>query len=131
MILENITNENLYYDNSLKKVISKIRYNKKKIILKIETEEIIKLENSILFIRNSDKIKTIFNSLNNILQEKFNIDNFIFINDFDNEQILKFNCFIKQWDFRKKNEYKVNILLSHLESISNNIYCQCYVISIL
>lgn len=131
MILENITNDNLVYDNSLKKVISKIKYNKKKIIVKIDKIEIIKKENNTLFIKNSDRIKKIFNVLNNTIQEKFNIDNFIFLNDFENNDILEFHCFIKNDNFEKKKENKINILLSHLESISNKIYCQCYVINIL
>lgn len=130
MILQNITNTNLFYDNSLKKVISKIKYNNKNIVIKIDNIEIIKLENNILYIKNSKKINKILNLLSKILQERFKIDNCIFQNNLD-DTFLKFHCFIKNITFTKNHYYKINIFLSHLESISNKIYCQCYVIDIL
>lgn len=128
MLIENISNENLFYDNSLKKIISKIKYDNKNIVIKLEDIQIIKLENNILFIKNSEKIKNILISVNNILQTKFKINNFIFQNDLNNE-ILEFDCFIQKLNKKKSND--IILFLSHLELITKKICVKCYVINIL
>ena len=128
MLIENISNENLFYDNSLKKIISKIKYDNKNIVIKLEDIQIIKLENNILFIKNSEKIKNILISVNNILQTKFKINNFIFQNDLNNE-ILEFDCFIQKLNKKKSNN--IILFLSHLELITKKICVKCYVINIL
>jgi len=128
MIIDNISNENLFYDDSLKKIISKIKYDNKNIIIKLEDIEIIKLENNTLFIKSSEKIKNILISVNNILQTKFEISSFIFENDLNNE-ILEFDCFIKNINIKKNNN--IIMYLSHLELIEKKICVKCYVIDIL
>lgn len=127
MNINKIRCDNLLYDNSLKKIISKIKYNDKKIVIKLEDIEIVELDNNMLSIKNSNKIKNVFHNINNILQERFKINNFIFNNNFDDE-LLQFHCFIKT--FNKIPLNKITMILSHLEFIANKTYCQCYVINV-
>lgn len=127
--INNITNDKLFYDNSLKKVISNIKYKNRHIILNIENVEIFKLENNVLFIKNNYELRESLNNISNIFQERFKIDNFIFKNNLNND-IIEFTCFKKQVVNHNNNTNSISIFFSHLESIYKKIYCQCYVIKV-
>lgn len=129
MNINNISISKLIYDNSLKKIISRVNYNKKDIFIKLKNIIVTKYEKKNLYFKNNEEIKEMFFSINNYFNDKINIKNIL---DIDlNKDELNLEYLI---DDNVKIENKLQdlvIFLSHIECENENLKCKLYIVKIL
>lgn len=129
MNINNIEMCQLEFDDSIKRIISKIKYENKDILLKLENIKIINFEKDVIEIKNDYTIKELLLNINVLFKQKINIDNILDLNL--ESDSLHFKCFLNNKTIEKTKKYDAILYISHLEFIKNKIKCNSYIIQIL